>query len=73
MEFDKYLIEGGRVVGKRCTKCQQMLPLEQFSRKEKGSSRLKSHFEPPPTAVGGFWFLLRGRLRGRFAYPVQGR
>jgi hypothetical protein len=39
---DKYLIDGGKVVGKRCTKCQQILPLEQFSRKEKGSKRLKS-------------------------------
>jgi len=29
-------------------------------------------FEPPPAEAGGFWFLLRGRLRGRFAYPVQG-
>jgi len=28
--------------------------------------------EPPPAEAGGFWFLLRGRLRGRFAYPVQG-
>jgi len=43
MEVGKYLIEGGRVVGKRCTKCQRLLPLEQFSRKEKGSGRLKSH------------------------------
>ncbi|MFN3690790.1 MAG: hypothetical protein ACK4UU_07700, partial [Fimbriimonadales bacterium] len=40
---DKYLFEGGNIIGKRCTKCQQMLPLEQFSRKAKGSKRLKSH------------------------------
>jgi hypothetical protein len=35
MEVGKYLIQGGKVAGKRCTKCQQVLPLDQFSRKEK--------------------------------------
>jgi hypothetical protein len=40
---DKYLIEGGKIIGKRCAKCQQILPLEQFSRKKKGSDLLKSY------------------------------
>jgi DnaK suppressor protein len=39
---DKYLFEGGKIIGKRCAKCQKMLPPEQFSLKFKGSSRLKS-------------------------------
>jgi hypothetical protein len=41
-ETDRYLIEGGKIIWKRCTKCQQMLPLEQFSSKTRGSKRLKS-------------------------------
>jgi DnaK suppressor protein len=39
----KYLIKGDKIIGKRCAKCQQMLPLEQFSPKFRGGSRLKSY------------------------------